>query len=470
MKIFLINPPEYRGFRYAREGRCQQRISSYEYVFPPISLLTIAAVLEKENFDVKIFDCTAENISWPKLESLINKNLPDLVIVTISTPSFYGDIRVAEICKKLDIFSVAIGVHCTALPEQTLLDSEFDAVVREESEITVLEIAKKLSKKQNLNSVLGISYKKNGMVYHNPPRPFIKDLDTLPFPARHLVDNKKYLFPFSKDTWTLITVNRGCPYNCIFCTSFLYYGKCQRFRSSTSIVDEVEEVVSSFKIKKIGMWGEIFTSNTKMVVKVCDEIKRRNLDVDWYIASRVDTLDRFRIKKLVSANCKATTLGVESGSQKILNNIKKDITIEQAFRTIRLCRKFGLETQAHVMFGLPGENRRTVQETIKFIKKANPDYVNFYCAVPFPGTEFWDYVNKNNLLITRDWSKFETNDSVVSYPDFSTDHIRKSKKRAFIEFYLRPSKISRILSGYNPREYFELVKNSIDFLNNWVSS
>ena len=157
MKIFLINPPEYRGLNYVREGRCQQRISSYEYVFPPISLMTIAAVLEEENFDIKILDCTAENISWSKLESLINKNLPDMVVVTISTPSFYGDVRVAEICKKLEIFSVVIGVHCTTLPEQTLLESNFDAVVRGEPEITVLEIAKRLNKKQNLKNVFGTS-------------------------------------------------------------------------------------------------------------------------------------------------------------------------------------------------------------------------------------------------------------------------------------------------------------------------
>ncbi len=468
MKILLINPPEYRGFRYAREGRCQQRISSYEYVFPPISLMTTAAVLEKENFDVKILDCTAENISWSKLENLINKSNPDMIVVTISTPSFYGDIKVADICKNLNILSVVIGVHCTALPEKTLLCSNFDVVVRGEPEITILEIAKNIGNKKNLNDVLGISYKKDAVIHHNKSRPFIKDLDVLPFPALHLINNKKYLFPFSKEIWTLVTINRGCPYNCIFCTSFLYYGKCQRFRSPSNVADEIEEIVTSFKIRKIGMWGEIFTISDKTTSEICNEIKKRNLDVEWYIASRADTLNNFRIKKLVSAGCKATTLGIESGSQKILNNIKKNITTRQAFKTIKNCKKFGLETQAHVMFGLPGENKKTAQESIKFIKNANPDYVNFYCAVPFPGTEFWNYVNKNNFLITKDWSNFEINNSVVSYPDFSNIDIKKIKKRAFIEFYLHPSKFSSILLRFKPWDYFNLAKNSIDFFNSWI--
>jgi len=468
MKVLLINPPACNGMWYVREGRCQQRVSSYEYVFPPISLFSIAAVLEKENFEVKIIDCTAERITFTKLENIIKKESPDMIVISISTPTFYEDIKLAELVKKLGIFVVAIGIHCSALPEQTLLESSFDAVVRGEPEITVLEIARRIKKEKNLKNVLGVSFKNNGKVYNNKPRPFIKDLDSLPFPARHLVDNKKYLFPFSKESWTLVTANRGCPHKCIFCNSFLYYGRSQRFRSPQSIVDEIEEVVSCFGIKNIGMWGEIFTSNRKFLVNVCNEIKKRNLDIKWYIASRVDTLDSFKVKKLVSAGCKALTLGVESASQKILDNAKKGITVRQSLRAIKLCKKFGLEVQAHVMFGLPGENKKTAEKTIKFIKMANPNYVNFYCAVPFPGTEFFDYVSKNRFLITKDWSKFEINNAVISYPDFTAEDIQETRRRAFIEFYLRPSKIFEILSKYELHEYLKIIRSSMDFLSSWV--
>lgn len=163
MKILLVNPPKYKNLKYIREGRCQQRVSSYEYVFPPISLFSIASLLERENFDVKIIDSTAENISWFELEEIINKYCPDTIVASISTPSFYGDIKISEISNKLNIFSIAIGVHCTALPEQTLIGSKFDAVVRGEPEISVLEIIKKLNKESdnfNLKNLLGISYKK----------------------------------------------------------------------------------------------------------------------------------------------------------------------------------------------------------------------------------------------------------------------------------------------------------------------
>jgi len=170
----------------------------------------------------------------------------------------------------------------------------------------------------------------------------------------------------------------------------------------------------------------------------------------------------------MSAGCKGLTLGIESGSQKILDNIKKGITIKQTLRTIRLCKKFGLETQAHLIFGLPGETKETIKETIKFIIKANPDYANFYCAIPFPGTEFWDYVIKNNYLITRDWSKFEINNAILSYPNLKTSEIINAKRTAFIKFYFRQSKIAEILSKHKISDYNKLIKNGYTFFREWV--
>jgi radical SAM superfamily enzyme YgiQ (UPF0313 family) len=469
MKVTLINPPEYQGYKYVREGRCEQRTSSYQYLLPPLSLMSIAAVLEKEGINVKILDCIAENISLEKLEKILEKERPELIIVNLSTPSYYGDAKVAEISKKLNIFSAVIGVHCSALPEETLNDTKFDAVIRGEPEITARELVKELEKKDTkLEKINGLSYRTGEEIKHNASRQYINNLDELPFPARHLVDNKKYLFPFSKEPWTLLSANRGCPYNCIFCTAHLYCGRNQRFRSPQNIADEIEEIATKFKVKNIGMWGEIFTLNKDIVEKVCNEIKRRKLDINWYVTSRVDSLDENRIKNLISAGCKALTLGIESGSQKILNNIKKGITVQQSLRTIRLCKKHDLEIQAHLIFGLPGETKETIKETIKFINKANPDYANFYCAVPFPGTEFWDYVIKNNYLLTRDWSKFEINNAIISYPNLKATEIQNAKKMAFIKFYFRQNKIAEILNKYKISEYKQLFKDGFIFFKEWV--
>ena len=469
MKVILINPPEYQGYKYVREGRCEQRTSSYQYSLPPLSLMSTTAVLEKEGINVKILDCIAKDVSLEKLEKILEREQPELIIVNFSTPSYYGDKKVADISKKLKIFSAAIGVHSTALPDETLSDTNFDFIIRGEPEITTKELVRELGKNlPKLEKVNGLSYKNGKKIYHNASRPFIENLDELPFPARHLVDNKKYLFPFSEEPWTLLSANRGCPYNCIFCTAHLYCGKSQRFRSPKNIADEIEEIVTKFRIKKIGMWGEIFTLNKGIVEKVSNEIKGRKLDIDWYVTSRVDSIDRYRIKNLMSAGCKALTLGVESGSQKILDNIKKGITIKQTLRTIRLCKKFGLETQAHLIFGLPGETKETIKDTIKFIIKANPDYANFYCAIPFPGTEFWDYVIKNNYLITRDWSKFEINNAILSYPNLKTLEILNAKRTAFIKFYFRQSKIAEILSKHKISDYNKLIKNGYTFFREWV--
>lgn len=472
MKVIIVNPPFKR--KAIREGRCEQRAESYQYLMVPISLPSIAAMLQAK-YDVKIIDCMTEDVSFEQLKKILKEEKPDLVIVNVATFSFNSDIQVATMCKKLKILSAAIGIHITTLPDYALKLSDFSFLIRGEPELTCLKLVGALAKKdkkKNLKKIDGISYKEKGKIFHNKPRKPVQDLDKLPFPARELLHNEKYIMPLTHEPYTLIIPSRGCPYSCIFCTAHKYYGKKQRYRSVKNIVEEIKEIVYENKVYHIGMWSDTFTLNKKLVLEFCKAIKKENLHLkfSWYCNSRVDCLDEEMIKEMASANCKVMTLGVESLNKDILKNIKKGITPEQVEKTIKLCRKYSIETQTHIIFGLPGETKKTVNETIKGILRMKPDYAQFYCAIPFPGTEFYDYVEKNNLITTKNWDKYEINQAIVSYPNFSDKQIQNAMRKAYKRFYFRPAYVFKTFKGFSIKKWPSLILQSFSFIKGWVFS
>src|SRR3989344_8725065 len=240
-KILIIKPPA--SMKVVREGRCEQRADSYQYLMVPISLPSIAAVLLKNGFAVKIFDCIADDISFGKLEDILAMENPLLAIVNVATMTFDIDKKTAGLCRKLKIPCAAVGMHVTTIPDDALKNSDFDFAIRGEPELISLNLANALYNKKDLKEVKGISFKKNEKIMHNPDEKLIENLDDLPFPARDLLNNEKYIEPLTQEPYTLVITGRGCPFNCIFCTANRYYGKRQRIRSPNNIVDEIEEVV-----------------------------------------------------------------------------------------------------------------------------------------------------------------------------------------------------------------------------------
>lgn len=469
MKIILINPPFIR--KAVREGRCEQRADSYQYLMVPISLPSTAAMFQKKH-DVKILDCIADDISFQKLAEILRKEKPQIVFVNVATFSFSSDIAVSRICKKLGIKSAAIGVHVTSLPIETLEKSDFDFVVKGEPELVSLKLVEALEKKKNLKAIPGLAFRKNGKIVNNKECAFIKNLDSLPFPARELIPNEKYLMPLYHEPYTLLIPSRGCPFNCIFCTAHKYYGKNQRYRSIKNIIAEVKEIVFENNIHHIGIWSDNFTLNKKFVIDFCRALKKEKLEkqVDWYCNSRVDALDDEMVKEMSSAGCKVMTFGVESLDPQILKNIRKGITKQQVENTVRLCRKYKIQSQVHIIFGLPGENKETAKNTVKDILKINPDYVQFYCAIPFPGTEFYQYADKNNLITTKDWSKYEINRAIISYPNFSDRELQRTMRNAYLRFYFRPAYMIQVLKGFSLKKWPSLAYQAFSFVKGWVFS
>ena len=316
--------------------------------------------------------------------------------------------------------------------------------------------------------MLGISFKKNGGIVHNQNEKLIEDLDSLPFPARELLHNEKYIEPLTQKPYTLVITGRGCPFNCIFCTANRYYGKKQRIRSPKNIVDEIEGIITKFGISDIGMWNDTFTFNKEQVKGLAREIMKRGIKIDWFCNSRVDTIDEEMIMLMAKSGCKVITFGVESLDERILKNIKKGINARQVEDAVRLCRKYRIKSQLHIIFGLPGETKETLNKTINETLRINPYYAQFYCAVPFPGTEFREYVLEKGYMEYAKWERYEINNALVSYPNLSSKEIQDARKRAYRKFYLRPSYIIKKMKEFPLRDWKKISVQAYHFFKGWV--
>lgn len=464
MRVLLLNPPPYKKGPFVKEGRCQSRAGP-EF-WPPMTLATIASMLRKRH-SIKLVDATVEDYKESDMIKLYKEFSPDVVIFNSTTTTFFDDVHAGELAKKYNknVINVFYGTHVTALPGDSLKNKSIDIVIRGEPELTVKELVDCMEKKKSLKTVLGVSYKDGKKIVHNPNRPFIRNLDDLPFPARDLLKNELYKVPIKGGSFTIIRTSRGCPFKCIFCTSRLYYGDEWRTRTAESVIEEIKE------IKKLGINDVFFNSDTftfkkEFVMKLCKLLKENKLGIKWFCNSRINTIDEEMAREMKNSGCWLISLGVESGSQEILNFAKKGITLEQAKKTIRMLNESGIETIAYFIFGLPGESKKTIDQTIKFAKECNPAYARFYTAVPFPGTEFYDMKLKDKKIKSFDWSKYDQASCDVYEIDGLTPRdIVKAEKKAFIAYYFRPKYFIKSLRS--PKRYME---SAISFFREWVFS
>ncbi len=460
--------------KYIREGRCEQRLNSFQYVMVPISLPMIAGALEAKKHEVKLLDCIANDVNVEGLKKSIQEFNPGLIIFNMSTATSSSDVEVINLMRPLSKahFSV-IGNHATSLPEEVLLASELDSVIRREPELTAQDLVDAVEKGRGLGEVLGISFKdKDGTVVNNEDRPFNENLDDLPFAARHLLDNARYTLPVINEPYTLIITSRGCPYSCIYCTAHQYYGKKLRLRSAENVVDEMQECLEKYHIRNFTMWSDTFNQNKKFVMEVCSEIKKRGLDqkIRWMANSRVDHVDSEVLSEMKSSGCIGVSYGVESGVDEILNNMKKGADAQQARDAVRLTKLAGIEVLTHIIFGLPGETPETIAQTIKYVKEMDPDYAQFYCAIPFPKTELEEMGKKNGWITTEDYAKYELNQPILNLPTLSSEQLQKARIRAYREFYLRPSYIyKRLKKIHSWNDLKKTIYQAKDFIGSWIS-
>lgn len=408
MKVLLINPP------YPFE----------ESPTPPFGLMSLAAYLEKQGIEVKIDDY----IITPCTDEAIRENLaafrPDVIGATGVTMNVKKGLAILKKCREFmpSALTVMGGPHVTFDAEAVLSGNPFvDYIIRGEGELTFVELLDAIRSGSPADDIQGLSFRKNGTVAHNPARPFIEDINILPFPARHLVQISKYKalgFPINMVT------SRGCPHKCIFCLGSKMVGRKVRYFDVNRVADEFE-MLSKMKFKQINIVDDLFTSNKKRCIAFCEEIMRRGIKHPWTAFARVDTVSAELLSAMKSAGCTTLCFGIESASQEILNTVRKGITIEKCERAVALCRDAGIVAMTSYILGLPGETRDTMHHTISFAKKLSPDY-GFHILAPFPGTEVRE--NKEHYGITilsDDWDLYDANRAVSVTGGVSDDEINR---------------------------------------------
>lgn len=444
----LVNPPSLDGHGMIREGRCTQKESVWTTAWAPVSLATCTSVLLEAGFSASLHDCPADGIGFSRFEHLLKEEKPDVLVFSTATVSIAQDLKIAALCKEIlpDIKTVALGTHVSSLPGECMKqEPTLDAVVRGEPEYTLRDLAESLAHENFGVDVQGVTCRENGEVVHNPARPFIADMDKLPFPAWQFLEPKNYRLPITREPYLLVNSGRGCPYPCNFCTAPVYNGKRVRSKSPGRTVDEMQWVQKNFGVEHIMFWSDGFTLDEKFAKETCEEIIRRNFKINWIANSRVDDVDFELLKLMKRAGCWILGYGIDSGSQETLDKVGKNFTLAQARDAVKWARKAGLTTCGFFIIGFPHENTGHFTETIRFAKSVELDFAQFFCAVPLPGTTLYEQAVAGNYMTAQDWGRFEFSRSIMKYNGISPDVITHYRKQAYLEFYLRPKVLFGIL-------------------------
>lgn len=379
-------------------------------VYPSLGLMYIAAVLENTDLDVNIMEMCFLKKPWVDLEKILSSLEIEIVGVTSTTFTFPDAVKVAKTVKAVSKDSTVIsgGIHATFTAIETLQSiPEFDIVVVGEGERTMLELCRTLNSDGDIGKVNGIAFRKNGEIIKTPQRAFIRNLDTLPFPNRNLVSMKKYR---EIENITPLATSRGCPYKCVFCASRAMWGQIVRLRSPNSVVDEIEEIIENHNFDAVSFTDDVFTINKKRTYKICAEILNRGLNVEWECSTRTDLLTRDLLQKMKKAGCRAVFMGIETGTQQILNTLNKGTTLKQAEKAVKWARKADIESRLSFMLGCPEENKKMSLKTLEFAEKLvdqGADTVCFSFLKPYPGTQLAMKPEKFGITyIDRDWRKY----------------------------------------------------------------
>lgn len=446
MKVVIINPPNIRNFQANRDLMGGFGCASMKNIIinpPPLNSVYIASILKKDN-EVCCIDCAALDLNKKQLISSINKFKPDIAIVTVGSATYDNDLDIiSEIKNKFNIICIIIGPQGAASPEYALKNSAVDIVIRGEPELTVKELVRKLNNNQDYRKIEGISYKTKDKIINNKERKLITNLDILPYLAWDLLPINKYSYQNPKDKPHLaILSSRGCPFNCIYCPYPVSQGTKLRLRKPGEVVNEVKYLINKFKVKSIMFRDPCFTANKKHVYSICKLIIDNKIKIKWWCETATGTVDDKLLKIMFRAGCRGINFGVESGNINLISQYaKKTGAIGKIISAFKSCKRYGIETTAFFILGLPGETKKTIKETVNLAIKLEPDYVDFHCAAPYPGTKLYSTL-KEKGKIKKKYFKNLTGHTAFS----STDNITKEELRIYInicykKFYRRPSRI-----------------------------
>jgi magnesium-protoporphyrin IX monomethyl ester (oxidative) cyclase len=490
MKVLLVNPPQtfYPGSD-APAGNL------------PLGLMYIAAVLDKAGYKAEILDAFMTDSSFLKvgdtlevgmpygrIREEIRRRKPD--VVGIANPfscEVENAIRVGNIVKEIDpsILTVVGGPHVTAVPVEFLEEAKnVDIAVIGEGEYTMLDIVKFFEGRRKISEVQGIAYRKDDTVVRNSPRPFIKNLDELPYPAYHLVEMEQYLNPKKieyrsfKDRAISMITSRGCPFNCNFCSVHLHMGKMFRAHSVNYVVDHIEYVVNKYRVKTIFFEDDNLTFDLKRFEAICDKIIEKSIKFSWETPNgvRPDYLTLNLLKKMKRSGCQSVFFGIESGDQFVLDNIiDKSLKLNDVMKVAKMCKEIGLKTGAFYIIGFPGEKKENMLKTVELALRLKREYdvgMHLFFATPSYGTRLYEeckkkgYIRENltprafaEVRQTRGMPLIKTEDFMpIEVKEIASMAVKRYKRLSLINHIKSPEKTLKTALS-QPKIVIKYIKN-----------
>ncbi|NCD34121.1 MAG: radical SAM protein [Spartobacteria bacterium] len=450
MRVAIVSPPFLPNFCRSQRWPVVNRTRAMRY---PDWLAYAAGVIEKDGFDLAFRDFIAEEAILKDVADWVGEWKPDLLVMDATTPSIYNDIKCAQMCKSANAGTHIsfVGPHVTVLPKETMMEAggAVDSIAMGEYDYTIRDLARTLDGGGHLDQVEGLAWGGATDFVRNKARVPIENLDELPLPPWHFLDvsryrNNTYLFPYLDQI-----SGRGCPNLCQFCQwPQVMHGRRYRYCSPERVVAEMLESFQRYKVKEIFFEDDTLTANRKRLREVCELILQQNIRMKWSCNSRVDWADLELMKLMKEAGCRMVLIGPESGSQTILDNVRKGIRVEQTTAFVTTAKKAGLATHSCWVMGLPGETRETMAQTVHFVKSLDTDTIQASSVMPQVGTELYNWAMEQGYLTARSWADYAMQGeqtAVMEYPNLSQQEMNAAVNNLLRSFYFQPHVMFRLL-------------------------
>ncbi len=458
MKVTFVNPP----------------YKDMHMVAPPIGLGYMIAVLEKSRHKCFLIDAIKDQLTIEQTVAKIKESKPDLVAINIMTAYYYNAQKIIQLLKKENLKIVIGGAHVSALPKRTLKETNADYGINGEGEYAMLELVNKLENNEDVSKVENLIYWQVKEVIANPRRELIKHLDELPFPAWDKMNPQCYpkaphgtvykAFPVAP-----VLTSRGCPYQCSYCSSNNVWGVNFRTRSAKNIVDEIEHLVKNYGVKEIQFIDDNMTMIRDRAVEICNEIMKRKLNIYWSCPNgvRIDSLDEELVRKMKLSGCYSLCLGIESGSQEVLNSIYKRLNLKIVPEKVKLLKKYGIKTAGFFILGFPTDTKETIQKTIDLALSLPLDRAGFFIFTELPGSQiFKENVKKGVIdLDNIDWSAidFFKHSTYRKLNGLSDKELAKFYSKAQWRFYARPKIVFGLIKDLKLSQVGWLMKRILHY-------
>ena len=464
--VLIINPP-WPGKGYGT--RSQNRIIKHrsdKYLQYPIFLGYSAAQLKAAGHHVIYMDSVIQELDMAKTLAEVTRHAPDVIFMETTTPSILADYDCLTQLKAATGATIIVGgPHATYFHRTVLMECPaIDIVIRHEFDTKIAHVISNLS---NLKKVAGITYRDGEEIIDNGDGMVCSVLDEVPFPDRKTVPWDWYLEAwYSKKPFMNLMTSRGCPYRCAFCLwPQSMYGHKQRFRSLDNVFEEIDFLVRTYGVKELNIDDGTFTTNKKRVMAFCKRLREKPYKIIWTCNGRVDNIDDEMLSEMKKSGCKMIRLGVESGSQRVLDRIHKGLTLQQIEKGVRRVKKSGIQALGGFMFGFPYDTRKTVEETIRFAQQLSPDQVQFSINMSYPGTSLYEYAIEKNILLAKSFNEFDmTYGPVVKTLGMERDELKDVLARAYRAFYFRPAFVLQTLKHLRNLDEIRRVLRSMKSL------